>query len=277
MAAVTAPTTVPATEPRSKTGTAVADALTIAWRNLKGMSRTPEIIMFSTIQPVIFVLTFRYVFGGSISTGIPGLSYVDFLMPGVFLQTVAFGAMNTGAGLAEDLQKGLIERFRSLPMARSAVLAGRALSDLVRNAGVVLLMVVVGFIVGFRVHTSVFEFLAALVLLLAFAVAFSFIFALIGLRAPSAEAAQAGSFPILALLVFASTAFAPAQGMPGWLQAYNDVQPVSVMAKALRGLLVGPEIIGGSTGTAVLHAVLWIVGLAVVVMPLAVARYRKAA
>ncbi|MBA2281446.1 MAG: ABC transporter permease [Actinomycetota bacterium] len=272
MAAVTAPAVAPLIERKSKLGYAVADALTIAWRNLKGMSRTPEIIMFSTIQPIIFVLTFRYVFGGSIDTGIPGLPYVDFLMPGVFLQTVAFGAMNTGIGLADDLHKGLIERFRSLPMSRSAVLAGRALSDLVRNSGVVVLMVAVGYLVGFRIHTNVGAFLAALLLLLAFSVAFSFIFAYIGMAAPSSEAAQAGSFPILALLVFASTAFAPAEGMPGWLQAYNDVQPVSVMAKALRALMIG-----GETAAPVLHAVLWIVGLAVVVMPITVNKYRRAA
>jgi ABC-2 type transport system permease protein/oleandomycin transport system permease protein len=277
MAAITAPTTVPIVERKSKVGFALADALTIAWRNLKGMSRTPEIIMFSTIQPIIFVLTFRYVFGGSIDTGIPGLPYVDFLMPGVFLQTVAFGAMNTGIGLADDLHKGLIERFRSLPMARSAVLAGRALSDLVRNAGVVVLMVVVGYAVGFRIHTNPLEFLLALLLLLAFSVAFSFIFAFIGLTAPSSEAAQAGSFPILAVLVFASTAFAPAQGMPGWMQAYNQVQPVSVLAKALRVLILGPEFSSAPTTSSVVHAVLWIVGLAVVVVPIAVGRYRKAA
>src|SRR3954454_6808944 len=160
MAAITAPSMTPTVERRSAMSWAVSDAITIAWRNLKAMSRTPEVIMFSTIQPIIFVLTFRYVFGGSIQ--LPGnLPYVDFLMPGVFVQTVAFGAMNTGIGLSEDLHKGLIERFRSLPMARSAVLAGRALSDLVRNAGVVLMMVVVGFLVGFRIHAGVVPFLVA--------------------------------------------------------------------------------------------------------------------
>ncbi len=276
MAAITAPAATPTSEHGSRLRWAVADAVTIGWRNLKGMTRTPEIIMFSTIQPVIFVLTFRYVFGGSIRP--PGeLPYVDFLMPGVFLQTVAFGGMNTGIGLADDLHKGLIERFRSLPMARSAVIAGRAIADLVRNAGVVVLMVVVGYIVGFRIHTNPFEFLVAMLLLLAFSVAFSFIFAFIGMTAPSSEAAQAGSFPILAILVFASTAFAPAEGMPGWLQAYNDVNPVSVLAKALRVLMLGEEFAQAPLASSVLHAVLWIVGLAVVVVPIAVNKYRKAA
>ena len=271
MAAITAPAPIPVVEERSKLSWAISDALTIAWRNLKAMSRTPEIIMFSTIQPIIFILTFRYVFGGSIQPP-GGIPYVDFLMPGVFIQTVAFGAMNTGVGLSEDLHKGLIERFRSLPMSRSAVLAGRCLSDLVRNTGVVLMMVAVGFLVGFRVHTSLESFLASLVLLLMFSVAFSWIFALVGLGAPTAEAAQAASFPILAVLVFASTAFAPAQNMPSWLQTYNDWQPVSVTVDAVRALTVG-----GPAFDAVLHAVAWMIVLVVVFAPLAVARYRRAA
>jgi ABC-2 type transport system permease protein/oleandomycin transport system permease protein len=271
MAAVTAPAQLPTVERRSMLAWTVSDALTITWRNLKAMSRTPEIIMFSTIQPIIFVLTFRYVFGGSIQ--LPGgLSYVDFLMPGVFVQTVAFGALNTGVGLSEDLHKGLIERFRSLPMARSAVLAGRSLSDLVRNLGVVLLMVGVGFLVGFRVHTGVIPFAASIGLLLLFSFALSWLFALIGLRVPNAESAQAASFPILAVLVFASTAFAPAENMPGWLQTYNDYQPVSIVVKAMRALAIG-----GDTAGPVLQALAWIAVLIAIFVPLSVARYRKAA
>jgi ABC-2 type transport system permease protein/oleandomycin transport system permease protein len=270
MAAITAPAPTPTIEERSPLAWAVADAITITWRNLKAMSRTPEVIMFSTIQPIIFVLTFRYVFGGSIN--IPGIPYVDFLMPGVFVQTVAFGAMNTGIGLSEDLHKGLIERFRSLPMARSAVLAGRSLADLVRNFFVVLMMIFVGFLVGFRVHAGIVPFVASIGLLLMFSFAFSWIFALIGLGVPNAEAAQAASFPVLALLVFASTAFVPIDGMPGWLQAYNRVQPVSVIVKAQRALSIG-----GETATPVFHALLWIVGLTAIFAPLAIRRYRRAA
>jgi ABC-2 type transport system permease protein/oleandomycin transport system permease protein len=269
MAAVTAPVSTPTVEHRSALGWAVADAVTIAWRNLKAMSRTPQVIMFSTIQPIIFVLTFRYVFGGSIAS-IPGVRYVDFLMPGVFVQTVAFGSMNTGIGLSEDLSKGLIERFRSLPMARSAVLAGRSLADLVRNLGVVIMMIGVGFLVGFRVHAGFVPFVASIGLLLMFSFAFSWIFALIGLGVPNAEAAQAASFPILAILVFASTAFVPIEGMPGWLQAYNKVQPVSVVVKAQRALSLG-----GETARPVLYALLWVVGLVAVFVPLAVNRYRN--
>ncbi len=271
MAAVTAPAPTPIVEQRSALGWAIADGLTIAWRNLKAMSRTPESIVFATVQPIIFVLTFRYVFGGSIRT--PGsLPYVDFLMPGVFVQTVAFGCLQTGIGLSEDLHQGLIERFRSLPMARSAVLVGRTVADLVRNLGVIVLMVVVGFLVGFRIHAGVVPFLLSILLLLLFAFAFSWVFALIGLSAPTAEAAQAGSFPILALLVFASTAFVPIEGMPGWLQAYNRAQPISVLVKAMRGLSLG-----GDTLVPVAHSLLWIAALLAVSVPLCVARYRKAA
>lgn len=150
---------------------AVGDTIAVAGRNLVTLVRLPQLLVFATIQPVIFVLLFRYAFGGAINT--PGLAYVDYLMPGIFAQTVAFGSMGTGIGLAEDLNKGLIERFRSLPMARSAMLAGRILSDLVRNVFVVVLMCVVGFAVGFRVHTNAAQFLAGLVVLLLFGCALS--------------------------------------------------------------------------------------------------------
>ena len=246
-----------------------SDATAMTWRNLKAMSRNPQVILFSTFQPVIFVLTFRYVFGGSIR--VPGIDYVNFLMPGVFVQSVAFGGMNTAAGLAEDLSKGLIERFRSLPMARSAVLAGRALADLVRNVGVVALMIGVGFLVGFRLTGSLAEFALAFAIIIAFSFGISWVFALIGLLSSNAEAAQAMGFPILAVLVFASTAFVPIDGMPGWLQAYNKFQPVSVTVAAVRGLTLG----NASTGQ-VLGALAWAVGLVVLFAPFAVRRYRRA-
>src|SRR3954468_3395929 len=192
MTATTAPrTTVPVREPiapehRSRLGWAVNDSLAVAGRNLRAMQRVPEVIVFSTIQPILFVLMFRYAFGGAIN--IPGVPYVDYLMPGIFAQTVAFGSINTGVGLAEDLAKGLIERFRSLPMARSAVLGGRTLADLVRDVLVIALMVVVGFLVGFRIHTNIAAFGLAMVLLLLFGFSLAWIFALIGLSTPNAEA-----------------------------------------------------------------------------------------
>lgn len=249
---------------------AVADGITVAWRNLVSMSRTPEVVVFSTIQPVIFILTFRYVFGGAIST--PGGDYVDFLMPGVFVQTVAFGATNTAVGLANDIKLGLIERFRSLPMARSAVLAGRTLADLVRNVVVIAVMVLLGFAVGFDIQAGWMPFLGSIALLLLFAFALSWVFAFIGLAVANPEAAQAASFPVLAVLVFASTAFVPIETMPGWLQSYNEVQPISVVVKAARTLALG-----GPTATPVLQSLAWILGILAVFAPLAVARYRRAA
>ena len=241
----------------------------MTWRNLRAMTRVPEVIVFSTIQPIIFVLTFRYVFGGAIDTG--PVEYVDFLMPGIFVQTVAFGAMNTGIGLAEDLAKGLIERFRSLPMARSAVLAGRTLADVVRNLLVVLLMVVVGFLVGFDIYAGWLAFAGALLLLLAFGYAMSWVFALVALSVPNAEAAQAASFPILAILVFASNAFVPVETMPGWLQAYNEVNPVSLTVDAVRALCLG-----GETLEPVLKSLACITGILAIFGPAAVAKYRRA-
>jgi ABC-2 type transport system permease protein/oleandomycin transport system permease protein len=247
----------------------ISDALSVTWRNLRGMTRTPEVIVFSSIQPVIFVLTFRYVFGGAIRTT-PGVDYVDFLMPGVFIQTVTFGAVNTAVGLSQDLSTGIIDRFRSLPMSRSAVLAGRTLADLCRNLVVVALMVAVGFLVGFRFHAGLPSFLSALVLVLAFAFAFSWVFAWVGLGARNAEAAQAASFPVLAVLVFASSAFVPVETMPSWLRGYAEHQPVSATIEAVRALSLG----GATTGS-VLQAVAWMAALVIVFAPLAVWRYQR--
>jgi ABC transporter DrrB family efflux protein len=248
---------------------AATDAITMTWRNLRAMTRVPEVIVFSTVQPIIFVLTFRYVFGGAVDTG--PVEYVDFLMPGIFVQTVAFGALNTGIGLSEDLAKGLIERFRSLPMARSAVLAGRTFADIVRNLLVVLLMIVVGFLVGFDIYAGWAAFAFAILLLLAFGYAMSWVFALVALSVPNAEAAQAASFPILAVLVFASNAFVPVETMPGWLQAYNKVNPVSITVDAVRALCLG-----GETLQPVLKCLACIAGILAIFGPLAVAKYRRA-
>lgn len=248
----------------------VGDALTIAWRNLLNIRRNPQLLVFATIQPIIFVLMFRYVFGGAIHT--PGIPYVDYLMPGIFVQTVVFGSLTTGVGLAEDLQKGLVERFRSLPMARSAVLVGRTLADLFRNVFVVLLMCAVGFAVGWQVHTNVVALVAGIGLVVAFAYALSWVFAIVGLSVRDGETAQAASFPILAPLVFASSAFVPVSSMPSWLQVFAKHQPVSVVVNAVRALTVG-----GPTASHVLSAIAWIVGIVAVAAPLAVNRYRQTA
>ena len=270
MTSATAPSAVPAGRSGSRLGWALTDTLTIAGRNLRTIVRLPQLLVFSTIQPVIFVLLFRYAFGGAINT--PGVRYVDYLMPGIFAQTVAFGALGTGIGLADDLQKGLIERFRSLAMARMAVLGGRIVSDLVRNVFVVLLMCAVGYAVGFRVHTNALAFAAGLVLLLLFGCALSVIFALIGLSVGNVESVQAAGFPMLAPMVFASSAFVPVATMPGWLQAFADHQPLSVTVDAVRALSQG-----GPTTAAVVQSLAWTVGIVAVFGPLAVRRYRRAA
>ena len=252
---------------RQQLSWAVSDARTLTWRNLLAYTRVPQLLIFSTIQPIMFVLLFRYVFGGAIP--VPGISYVNFLMPGIFVQTVCFGAVSTGVGLAEDLHKGLIERFRSLPMARSAVLAGRTLADLCRNVFVVLLMTVVGVAVGFRTSKGIIAYLGGVILVLLFSFALSWGFAVVGINARNAETAQAMAFPLLFPLTFASSAFVPVNTMPGWMQAYARNQPVSVVVDAARHLMVG-------TPGSVPRALAWSIGLLVVLAPLAVRKYRKA-
>jgi ABC transporter DrrB family efflux protein len=245
----------------------VSDTLTITKRNLLALTRIPEALVFGVLQPIMFVLLFRYVFGGAIQT--PGTSYVNYLMPGIFVQTVCFGAVSTSIGLAEDLQKGLIERFRALPMARSAVLAGRTTADLLRNVLVVAIMSAVGFLVGFRPTTGVLAYLAGILLILLFAYSLSWGFAVIGLSASNSETAQVISFPLLFPLTFASSAFVPVQDMPSWLQGFATYQPVSVTVSACRALMLG-----GPTASWVLQTLAWTLGFLVLMVPFAVHRYR---
>ncbi|MGH2573940.1 MAG: ABC transporter permease [Actinomycetota bacterium] len=248
---------------------AVSDALALTERNLITLRRVPQLLVFSTIQPVIFVLLFRYVFGGAVSTGLD-VPYVDYLMPGIFVQMAVFGALGTAVGLAADLKTGLLERFRSLPMARSAVLAGRTTADLARNVFVMTLVSGVGFAVGFRVHTHALGFLAGMSLVLLFGYALSWVFATVGLAVGDPETAQAAAFPIMAPLVFASSAFVPVETMPGWLQVFAEHQPVSVTASAVRAL-----VLGGPTASYVLQSMGWLAGIIIVSAPLAVWRYRR--
>ena len=246
------------------------DALAVAGRNLIAYRRVPQLLVFSTIQPVIFVLLFRYVFGGAVQTP-PGVPYVDYLMPGIFVQTTVFGAIGAAVGLATDLKSGLLERFRSLPMARSAVLVGRTFADLARNVFVVILMAVVGFAVGFRIHTNFWAFAGSLILVLLFGYSMSWIFATVGLAVGDPETAQAAAFPVLAPLVFASSVFIPVDTMPGWLQPFAEHQPVSVTANAVRALVVG-----GPTTSYVLQSLAWVAAILIVFAPIAVWRYRRA-
>ena len=270
MTPLAAPAEVPLVAPRrSRLAWATADSLAVAKRNIIALTRRPQLLGFATIQPVLFVLMFRYVFGGSIH--IPGVSYTNYLMAGIFVQTVMFGAQNTAIGMAEDLRNGLIERFRSLVMAPSAVLGGRVLADAVRNLFVIVLMVGVGCLVGFRIQTNMAALAAATGILLLFGFAISWVTALLGLAAKSAEAAGAAALPLTVLLGFPSSAFLLTRNLPGPLRAYADHQPLTATVNSIRSLLLG-----GPTASHALAAIIWCLGIVAVFAPLAVLRYRRA-
>ena len=249
---------------------ALADSWVLCWRNIVQLPRMPELLVFSIIQPVMFVLLFRFVFGNAIQ--VPGGNYVNFLMAGIFVQTVAFGSVGTGIGLADDLHKGIIDRFRSLPMARSAVLVGRTLSDLIRNGISVAAMLIVGLLVGFRPDDTWWAYLAAAGLLMLFSFAFSWISAVIGLSVKTVEAAQSGGFIWLFPLTFCSTAFVPLDQLPSWMQGFAEYQPVSVTVTAVRGLTMDSPI-----GNSAWLSLAWSVGILAVFVPLAVRTYRRTA
>lgn len=243
------------------------DAMVIARRNLIGIARTPQLLVFATIQPIMFVLLFRYVFGGAID--VPGVSYVDYLIPGIIVQTVVFGATSTAVGLSEDMSKGIIDRFRSLPMSRSAVLGGRTIADLVRNVFVVLLMIAVGTAVGFRFHNGFWPAVAAVFVALLLGYSLSWVFALIGLTVANPESAQLAGFLPIFPLVFASSVFTSIQSMPGWLQAFAEVQPITRAADTVRALTQG-----GPVAANLIWTLLWSIAILAVFAPLAVRRYR---
>jgi len=246
------------------------DTLVIAERNLVRLPRAPELLVAFTVQPIMFVLLFRYVFGGAIRT--PGFSYVDYLIPGIIVQNIAFGGFVTALGLNEDLHKGLIDRFRSLPMARPAVLAGRTLADVVTNGLSASILVVTGLIIGFSFHTSVPEAIAGGGLLLLFGYAFSWVFAFLGMLVSSPEAANSVGFIAVFPLTFISSAFVPVKSMPSVLRAFAEVNPFTITVNAMRSLWLGAP-----AGNNVWGAVVWALVIIVVFAPLAVARYRRAA
>lgn len=256
----------------------VTDTLVITRRNLLRNVRLPQLLLFSTIQPVMFLLLFNYVFGGAIGQSLPaGYDYIQWLMPGLLIQIATFGAGQTALGLTEDLSKGVIDRFRSLPMARSAVLAGRTLADLIRNAAVLSLMLIVGFAIGFRWETSLWQFLVGFAIALLFAYALSWVMACIGLAVRNPEAAQSAVFLPVFPFVFASSVFLPTQTMPDWLRVFADHQPVTVVANALRGLMLGPEALldGSTVAGQVLASFAWIGGITALFAVLAVRIYRR--
>ena len=247
-----------------------SDTLVMAERNLIRLPRAPELLIAFTIQPIMFVLLFRYVFGGAIKT--PGYSYADFLIPGIIVQNIAFGGFVTALGLNEDLHKGLIDRFRSLPMARSAVLAGRTISDIVTNALSMAILLITGVIIGFTFHTTALEAVAGVGLLLLFGYAFSWFFAFIGLLTSTPESANSIAFVVVFPLTFISSAFVPVATMPTPLKQFAEVNPFTIVVDALRHLWLGAP-----AHNYVWGAVVWSLVIVAVFSPLAVARYRRAA
>jgi ABC transporter DrrB family efflux protein len=249
---------------------AITDTAVVTGRNLRHFIRQPDLLVFSTIQPVLFVLLFVYVFGGAIGRSLPhGVAYVDFLLPGVFVQSVTFGASQTAVGLKEDLTRGVVDRFRSMPMARSAVLAGRTVADLIRNILIIGLMIAVGYLVGFRFLGGVAGAVACIAVVAAFGLALSWIFAFVALTVRGAETAQTAGFVVIFPLVFASSVFVPVSTFPDWLQAFAEINPVTVTANAARSLaLYGtPASLGAAAA--------WIGGLLAIFIPLSVWRYRR--
>jgi ABC transporter DrrB family efflux protein len=241
----------------------------------------PDLLVFTTMSPIMFILLFAYIFGSAISAG-PGIGYREFLIPGIFVQTVIFGATLTGAGLADDMQKGIIDRFRSLPMSRSAVLVGRTTSDVLNNVIVIVVMSATGLLVGWRIRSSVGEAIAGFLLLLAFAYAISWIMAVVGLIVPTPEVVNNASFMIIFPLTFIANTFVPTRDFPSVLKTIANWNPVSSVTQASRQLF-------GNTGTGplpdhpwplhhpIIYTLIWIVGLLAIFIPLSVRQYKRAA
>jgi ABC transporter DrrB family efflux protein len=257
---------------------AIKDGLIITKRQLLQLSRVPEVLIFSTIQPVMFVLLFRYVFGGAIDT--PGTDYVQFLMPGIFVQTVAFTLATTSVGLAMDMTKGLIDRFRSLPIARSAVILGRTLGDATLNIVVLLVMAITGVVVGWRPSSSIVSILAGFLLLMLFGYAMSWIGILIGLSVRDARTANNLVFLIVFPMTFLSNAFAPTTAMPRVLQYFAEWNPVSTMVAACRELFGLENAFGVTAGSfpsenPVLMSLVYIAIIMAILVPVSIAKYKR--
>ncbi len=271
----------PARPTHSRFGWAVRDALSMMGRNVRRLSRAPDQLVFTLISPIMFTLLFRYVFGGAIG-GLQGIDYVNYLIPGIAVQTAIFSSGNTGFALAEDRGKGFIDRLRSLPMARSAVLSGRVLADTLSNAVGLVIIVVVGLAVGYRPQ-SFGGLVLGLLLLLGFALSTSFIFALVGLFASNVQTVNAATFPVIFPLTFASSAFVPTATLPTWLRGFADHQPVSLVINAVRSLTLGdlPTPVrqqlfaGQSTTSLIVQSLIWTAAIASVFGFLAVRRYNS--
>jgi ABC transporter DrrB family efflux protein len=257
---------------------ALGDGFVVAKRNLIKIKRVPDLLVFTTLSPIMFVLLFAYVFGGAIP--VQGSNYKEFLMAGIFAQTVVFGATITGAGLAEDIQKGIIDRFRSLPMSPSAVLFGRTLSDVLNNVIVVVVMTLTGLLVGWRIRSSVLEALGGFLLLLAFAYAFSWVMAMMGLLAPSPEVVNNASFVIIFPLTFVANTFVPISTLSGPLQTFALWNPISAVTEAARRLFGNvppgtPHPDSWALQHPVTYALIWAVAILVVFVPLTTRQFRR--
>ncbi len=247
---------------------AVRDAFVLAWRNYMHHVRVPSLIVFSIMTPLIFLLLFRYVLGGSIV--IPGVRYVDYLVPGVLVQAIAFGATQTGVGLAVDLERGITDRFRALPIARSAVLAGRVLADTGRNVIAAIVVLAVGLLIGFRTDASVAGISAGIGIALAFGYAFSWIAALIGVTVRHAESVHDAGFVWVIPLTFASSTLVSVDAMPTGVRWFAEINPVTSVADATRALVLGDPAAG-----AVIQSVAWIAALSLLFAPLAIRAYQQ--
>lgn len=250
----------------------ISDTWTMTKRNLLRYLRLPQLLFFSSIQPVMFLLLFNYVFGGAIGSAgaAPGGKYINYLLPGILTQVVLFGAVNTGIGLAEDMGKGIVDRFRSLPMSRAAVMSGRTVADMIRNLVVACILLAVGSIIGFRFMNGFVNALGMVGIMLLFGFAFSWVAAFIGLSVADAETAQLASFLFIFPFTFASAAFIPVRTMPHWLQKFANNQPITYVSNAARQLALGLP----SNG-AIWKLFLWIAGILIVFVPLAIRTYRK--
>ena len=258
----------------------VADGFAVAQRNLIKIKRVPELLGYVLLSPIMFVLLFTYVFGGSID--VPGVPYAEFLIAGIFAQTVVFGATYTGAGLAEDMQKGIIDRFKSLPMSRSAVLIGRTGSDIVYNVLSITIMAVTGLVVGWRIHTSLWEAAAGFAILLLFSYAFSWVMATVGLMVPSPEVVNNASFMVIMPLTFISNAFVPSQNLPTALRVFAEWNPVSAVTQAARNLFGNtspafPPSEAWSMQNPELYTLIWVVVLVAIFAPISVRLYKRTA
>ena len=270
-------TTASARGASRRSGNAINDGLLVGWRNLKRVPRIPELAIFAIIQSIMFVLLFVYVFGGAIQ--IPGGgSYTNFFMPGIFAQTIVFAAGTTAIGMTDDINKGIIDRFRSLPMARSAVLTGRTFSDVVYNAGILVVLILSGLFVGWRPESGILAFVAGVALLLAFAYAMAWLGVWLGMNVPTVEVGQQVIFTVLFPITFLSNVFVPPQTLPSWLQPVAEWNPTSTLTASVRELWGNPNPYASNSFASqepILVTLIWIVVIVAVFAPLSVRKYRS--